>query len=110
MLPVAEGRAVRKLIAALERAKIPDAEELVQRDRDGLMPAVASRLIAMRLGELVDDAAPEDREATRDLVQRVAEILTTEGTAISGPLPGWMLVEIGPDDDEPSNRRIDLGR
>lgn len=109
LLPVAEGRAVRRLIRALEGEGIADAEALVRRDRDGLMPAVATRLITNRLAALVADAAPEDQERMRAIVGRVAEILTSDGSAPRDPLPRWMLVEIGAGDDAPPNRRIDLG-
>ena len=108
-LPMPEGRAVRKLIAALEREGVADAEDLVRRDRDGLLPAVATRLITARLATLVDDADETDRKGMRALVQRVAEVLTSEGSALRDPLPRWILVEVRPDDDEPTQRRIDLG-
>jgi hypothetical protein len=104
LLPMGEGRAVRKLIAALERDRVAGAEELVRRDRDGLMPAVATQLIRQRLDELLEDAKPGERK----LVQRAVEILTSDGTGLRDPLPGWVLVEIGPE-DAPRNRRIDLG-
>jgi len=104
LLPMGEGRAVRKLIAALERDGVPRAEDLVRRDRDGLMPAVAVQLIQRRLDGLLEDATPSERK----LVQRAVEILTTEGTGLADPLPGWLLVEIGPE-EAPKNRRIDLG-
>ena len=86
-LPMPEGRAVRKLIAALEREGVADAEDLVRRDRDGLLPAVATRLITARLAALVDDADETDRKGMRALVQRVAEVLTSEGSALRDPLP-----------------------
>ena len=106
-LPKAEGAGVRRLIGALEREDITDAEALVRRDRDGLLPAVATRLIERRLEALVDDLPDGEQKAGRALVRRVAELLSSEGTARRDPLPGWTLVEIdgGP---EPPNRRIDL--
>ncbi len=54
-LPKADAAGVRKLIGALEREGITDAEALVRRDREGLLPAVAARLIERRLDALVDD-------------------------------------------------------
>jgi hypothetical protein len=103
-LPPAEGRAVRKSMAALEREGITDAELLVRRDRDGLLPAVAIRRIERRLAEAADGASPKERK----LIQRVAEILSAEGRATDA-LPGWTLVEITPGQDPPSDhRRIDL--
>jgi hypothetical protein len=106
-LPTAEGRAVRKLIAAVERDGIADAEELVKRDRDGLLPQVATRRIERRLAAIVDEVPPKERAAAKRLVRRVAELLSGEGTA-DHDLPGWTLVEIEAGGDEPANRRIDL--
>ncbi|MGQ0607077.1 MAG: hypothetical protein ACT4OQ_01245 [Chloroflexota bacterium] len=105
-LPKGEAAAVRRLIGALERAGIHDAESLVRRDRDGLLPAVATRLIEGRLEEIVDELPEQGRAAARDFVQRVAEVLSSEGRP-KDPLPGWTLVEVGPE-PEPPNRRIDL--
>jgi hypothetical protein len=98
-LSAAERREVTRLITELEAEGIADAETLVRRDRDGLMPVVATALIERRLAALVDDA-PE-------VVRRVTEILSSEGTKAKGSLPGWSLVEIGPE-APPPNRRIDL--
>ena len=103
-LPTAEGRAVRKTIAALERDGITDAELLVRRDRDGLLPAIAIRRIERRLAEAADGASPKERK----LIQRVAEILSAEGRATDA-LPGWTLVEVAPGEvPSAEHRRIDL--
>jgi hypothetical protein len=104
-LPAAEGRLVRRTIAALEREGVEDAELLVRRDRDGLLPAVAVRLIERRLAQATADASAAERR----LVQRVSEILSAEGRATDA-LPGWALVEVEPGKDPPPNRRIDLRR
>ena len=106
-LPKEEATRVRGLVGALEREGIADAEALVRRDREGLFPAVAGRLIERRLEALVDDLPATEREAGRSLVRRAAEILSAAGTTTRDPLPGWTLVEIGPE-PEPPNRRIDL--
>lgn len=98
-LSAAERRDVKRLITELEAEGIADAEALVRRDRDGLMPVVATALIERRLAALVDDAP--------DVIRRVTEILSSEGTKAKGSLPGWSLVEIGPE-PPPPNRRIDL--
>ena len=105
-LPKADAAAVRALIGALEREGIQGAEALVRRDRDGLLPAVATRLIEQRLNALVEELPAAGRDAARDFVHRVATILSSEGNAHE-PLPGWALVELGPQ-REPPNRRIDL--
>jgi hypothetical protein len=105
-LPAAEARAVRSRVAALERAGITDAELLVRRDRDGLEPSIAVRLVERRLAELGEGASPSERK----LIQRVAEILSAEGRATAA-LPGWTLVEVGPGEGAPpDHRRIDLRR
>lgn len=106
-LAPAEGRRVRLLIRALEGEGISDAESLVRRDREGLFAAVATRLIERRLEAVADEVPPRERKRARQLVQRVAEILTAEGTTLPDPLPGWSLVEIGPE-PQPENRRINL--
>ncbi len=102
-LPAAEARPLRRTIAALEREGIEDAELLVRRDRDGLLPAVAVRLIERRLAELTDGASASEKQ----LLQRAVEILSAEGRATDA-LPGWALVEVEPGEDLPPNRRIDL--
>jgi hypothetical protein len=103
-LPPAEARAVRATMAALEREGVADGELLVRRDRDGLAPAIAGRLIELRLAEAADGASPKDRK----LIQRVAEILSADGRATDA-LPGWTLVEVPPGQGPPTDRRrIDL--
>ena len=106
-LPAAEAARTRELIAELERAGVGDAEPLVRRDREGLFPAVATRLVELRLDALTADMPEGTREAARTLIRKVAETLTEEGRYHGGPLPGWSLVEVGPE-PEPPNRRIDL--
>ena len=98
---------MRKLIRALEGEDVPEAEELVRRDREGLLPAVAAQLIERRFAALVNDLPSKEREAGQRLVRRVIEILSADGTTRGAGLPGWTLVEIGPD-GEPPNRRIVL--
>jgi hypothetical protein len=106
-LPAAEGRSVQRLIAALEREGIENAEALVRRDRDGLLPAIAARRIEQRLVAALEDLPEEERTAAAKLVRRVAEILSAEGRPTE-VLPGWTLVEVGPEDDQPKQRHIDL--
>jgi hypothetical protein len=104
-LPPSEATEVRKLVRALEREGVSEAEELVRRDRDGLLPAVAARLVEQRLARLVNDLPTDERKVAERLVRRVAEILSAEGTTGGAGLPGWTVIEIGPD-GEPPNRRI----
>jgi hypothetical protein len=105
-LPKAEAESVRRLIAALEKAGVTDAEGLVRRDREGIGPAVATRLIERRLEAIVAELPEKGRAGARELVRRAAEVLTVEGRA-DGQLPGWTLVEVGPE-PEPDNRRITI--
>ena len=108
-LPKAEAAGVRKLIGALEGEGVADAEALVRRDREGLLPAVAARLIELRLEALVEDLPTGEQKVGRALVRRAAEILSADGTKRRDPLPGWTLVEVDTQ-PEPPNRRIDLRR
>jgi len=105
-LPASEARTVRAIIRALEREGIGDAEKLVQRDRQGLAPAVATRLLERRLEQILEELPAEGREPVRALIRRVAAVLTDEGRS-KDPLPGWVLVEVGPE-SAPPNRRIRL--
>lgn len=107
-LPAEEQAAVRRLIATVEDEGAADAEALVRRDREGLMPAVASALIAARLDRIVGEVAPKRRDEARELVARAVSVLTADGTRTPEGLPGWALVEIGPE-PMPRNRRINLG-
>ena len=102
-LKPAEAREVRRLTAPLEREGITDAEDLVRRDRDGLLPAIATRLIERRLEALADG-----NDDARALIRRAAEVLSAEGSTSRDPLPGWVLVEVPPGEDAPKHRRIDL--
>jgi hypothetical protein len=104
-----QAREARALVAALEKEGIANAESLVRADRTGLLPAVGSRLIELRLEALVNERPADERKAARDLVWRAAEILAAEGMGLRPPLPRWTLVEIG-SNGEPPNRRIILRR
>ncbi|HUG48247.1 MAG TPA: hypothetical protein VMP67_07515 [Candidatus Limnocylindria bacterium] len=106
-LPRAEATEVRALIRALEREGVNGAEQLVRRDREGLEPAVATHLVQRRLAEIVDEFPADGRAAIRALVDRVVAVLSDEGGRRHDPLPGWLLVEVGPQ-PEPDNRRIRL--
>jgi hypothetical protein len=107
-LPKGEAARVRLLIRALEGEGIDDAEALVRRDREGLFPTVAATLIERRLDALVAELPEKGRKPARELVRRAAQVLSDAGTGLPEPLPGWSLVEIGPE-REPPNRRIVLG-
>lgn len=106
-LPKQEAAAIRRLIGALERDGIGDAESLVRRDREGVGPEVATRLIERQLAEIVDELPERGREGARELIRRAVEVLTVAGAAPNGGVPGWTLVEIGAE-PEPPNRRITI--
>ena len=106
-LPPAEAATVRRLIRALEGEGVTDAEALVRRDRDGIGPAIATRIIERRLAAIVDELPELGRPGARELIRRATEVLTAEGTAMPRGVPGWSLVEIGPE-PEPENRRITI--
>lgn len=102
-----EATVVRRLIRALEAEGVADAEGLVRRDRDGIGPAIATRIIERRLEAIVEEMPERGRPGARELLRRATEVLTAEGTAMPSGVPGWSLVEIGPE-PEPANRRITI--
>lgn len=106
-LPKDEASDVRRLVATLEGAGITDAQALVRRDRDGLLPAVATRLIEQQLDVLADELPEPAREGAQQLIRRAAEIVTSGSANAPKGLPGWALVETGPEPDPP-NRRITI--
>jgi hypothetical protein len=98
-----EAAEVRRTIRALEKEGVDDAEQLARRDREGLLPAVATAVIQRRVAALLDGADPQGHE----LAARIIDLLTGQGGGQPDGLPGWMLVEIGPE-PAPPNRRIGL--
>lgn len=106
-LPPADAAAVRRLIRVMEGEGVADAEALARRDREGIGPAIATRIIERRLAAIVDELPERGRPGARELIRRATEVLTAEGTAMPAGVPGWSLVEIGPE-PEPDNRRITI--
>jgi hypothetical protein len=106
-LPRAEAAAARRLVRALELEGVHDAEQLVQGARKDREPVVARRVLEGRLEMIVSDLPADERETARHVIQRVVELLTSTGTTLFEPLPGWALVEVGAE-PEPPNRRIVL--
>jgi hypothetical protein len=107
-LPDAEAAPARRLIRALELEGVSEADQLVRDARKDREPVVARRVLEGRLEAIVNDLPEDQRETARQVMQRVLELLTSTGTTLFDPLPGWALVEIGPE-PEPPNRRIVLG-
>jgi hypothetical protein len=103
-LPPEERTRTRRMIAALERLGVPDAEEVVRADR-GFIPAVARRLIQHSLDA---ELGGEPEPAVRDALRTAFEILTERGIRPERDLPGWALVELPPG-ETPPGRRIVLG-
>lgn len=106
-LPKQDAAEVRRLIGTLERDGVGDAESLVRRDREGVGPEIATRVIERQLAEIIDELPERGREGARELIRRAVEVLTVAGGTPNRDLPGWMLVEVGPE-PEPSNRRITI--
>ncbi len=96
-LPAKEAADVRNLIRALGNEGLPDAETLVRRHRGAPTPVLATTLIEHRLRALVGERPQEERERAQQLVRRVTEILTRDGSATERPAPRWELVEVGDD-------------
>jgi len=105
LLPATERADVRRLIKALERLGMPDADELVKDAGGSSEPLIAKALIERRLIALVDEAPPSQRNDRRDLVRRVVGILADDGLTLGQPLPRWELVEADSEHDRPRRLR-----
>ncbi len=103
-LPRAEQVDVRALIRALDREGVGDAEALVRKDRQGLLPAIATQLLERQLAALVDEMPEKDRPTARKLIRKLAAAISA-GEKSPEPLPGWALFETGPG-REPTKRRV----
>lgn len=104
-LPEAEQADVRRLVKAVERAGVADAEDLVKKARGSKEPLIARALVEQRLDQLIDEAGPAERNSRRELIRRVIGILADDGLTLSQPLPRWELVETDPDQDAPRRLR-----
>ena len=102
-LEEAEQKTVRRLIRALEKEGLQDADELVRRHRDDPVPFITSRLLERRLDEIIAAQPTEQQDTAREVVRRAAEVLTIDGLATSRPVPRWALIEL--DDDAPAPKR-----
>jgi len=105
-LPTAEATEARRTIRALEKEGIDGAEALTRRDREGLLPAISSRLLTRRIEGLIEALPEDERALARKLVDRLGEVLSASDAP--GALPGWALFETGPS-REPTKRRLRLG-
>ncbi len=91
-LPADQASEARRLIRALEKEGVENAEEAVRRDRDSYLPAAARALLELRLREIVDSVPESDRMVATDVLKKVTELLTEAGVRNRHPLPGWELV------------------
>jgi hypothetical protein len=105
-LPAAEGAEVRRLIRALEKEGLDDAESLVRHHRSDPAPTIATRLLEQRLRALISDQPEGERERARQLVRRVTEILALDGASIGRPAPRWAVVEVVDDSGPTLPRRL----
>ena len=69
---------------------------------------IVEKLITRRLAAVIEELPTNERAAAKTLIGRVTQILTAAGNPTREGVPGWALVEIGPE-GEPKNRRITLG-
>ena len=105
-IPADDRRRAERLVRALQKEGLADAEQVAE----GMIlgnpdPGLARRLLQGRLDRLLDEAT--DDENGRQLVSEAIRILATEGRRIGRELPGWVVVETDPD-GAPSGRRIEL--
>ena len=105
-LPPNQAAEARRTIRALEKEGIDDAEALTKRDREGLLPAIASGLLDGRIDQLIEDLPESERALARKLIGRLGDIISASDAP--GSLPGWALFETGPG-REPTKRRLRLG-
>ena len=105
-LPKGEAAEVRRLIRALELEEVSDAEPLVQRARRSGDPLIATRLLERRLEAMVEDLPAGERTNATQLVRRVADLLSGDGTKLFDPLPGWALVEVEAGGKPPPRRFV----
>jgi len=96
-LPDDEAKPVRRLIAALEREGVSEAEQWARDARDGRGSSLATRLIEHRLHALLAEGDSEDRRHDRELIEGMLAVLTESGATVREPLPRWALVELEPD-------------
>lgn len=104
-----EAADVRRLIRGLELEGIADAEALVLTARRSADPLVATRVLESRLEAMLNDLPANERAAVGRLLRRVTELLTSGGTNLFNPLPGWALVEVEAGAKPPERRIVVRG-
>jgi len=106
-LPREEATQVKRLIRAVEKEGIEDADALVRRDRAGLQPAIAQALLDRRVENAVAELPEQERVVARRVLKHLGATISAS-EASGDPLPGWALFETGPA-REPTKRRVRLG-
>ena len=106
-LPADDRRGAERLVRALERAGLADADELA---KDQVVngrgsAALARRLLQARLDAALTEAKAD--EATRQLVADALRIVSVDGGQTGRDLPGWALMVLEPDGSV-TERRIEL--
>jgi hypothetical protein len=92
-LPSADQARARRLVRALTKAGVRDAEDVARADVGGLLPAAASRLIVAAIEAELDRVESGQRSLARRITQRVLTILAERGLKQEPGLPGWTLIE-----------------
>lgn len=106
-LPREEATEVKRLIRAVEKEGMEDADALVRRDRAGLQPAIAQALLDRRVENAIVELPENERSVARRVLKRLGATISAS-EANGDPLPGWALFETGPA-REPTKRRLRLG-
>ena len=104
-LPADDRRRAERMIRALEKDRLPDAEKVAQAALEGRKRGLAERILRARLARMLDDAGAD--EAARRLVTDATRILSRDGSRIGPDLPGWVLVETD-EEDSPTRDAIEL--
>ena len=90
-LPSRDRSRVRRMITELERLGVPNAEDTVRADVEGLLPAIARRVVLGRIEAIIAEHAGDEAVA-RAVAGAVLEALSGQRES-GGALPGWQLVE-----------------
>jgi hypothetical protein len=100
-----ERKSAERLVRALERAGLPDADAVAEAQiRGGRgVTDLARRLLQAKLDPLLANADWK----TRALVDDALRIVTTDGSSTGRDLPGWALMVLEPDGSV-SERKIEL--
>ncbi len=105
LLAADERRRAERLVRALQKEGLADADDVAQGVIGGKPDkGLARRLLQGRLDRLLDDAKAD--KSARQLVSDAIRVLT-EGGRLGRDLPGWALVETDPD-GSPTERRVEL--